>query len=573
MTVHNLNLQTISKALLSVTNVQPSVAVPTQPGHATRWSATVVDMFGNPYATLPVVGNPTITWPLDAPVQGVVKFSFDTDVTSIPLANAALSPPREIQLYRNGVLILWGPAVARSGSTTDRVWEYTVYDPLWYLQHRYFGEAARHNYISNGGFEVDLTGWTAVGTTTATRSTTQKILGVASAKVVSTVSAGQDYIRFRFPMTATSEGLALFLTAWVYVESFTAGAYGDRGAYIERQSTPGTVVTDLQAWAQAPLTKDSAPVGKWSRLSTFVEMPPNATETIEVRLYAPNGTAYWDAVTVTIAESLSLINGNSAGGLGWDQTLIAQMVVKYLSGALPIGAVYTKSNLNIAVAGDPSGITKQRTYLFSDHQNGFDALTQFTTSSDGFDFRVDVTPTKRVFRTFYPAVGNTWTGLPFTYRRVLDNGSDSGRSRSWGIVKVEPKETIEGSASDITEMGGWGTGAGREEAAFSDPSVFGGLTIELVEASPTEAPIDLLSAIAASRGSQLGKVQSTPVFTMIEPKDPQTGAVVVPLIGVMLPGDLFHAIVDDGSLQIDGVVRVAQVVLNEDETLSVTVNP
>lgn len=569
MTVHNLALQTITLAGFhpGVDDVQPQIPIPTQAGMATRWQCLAVNNDGSVRAVIPIVGNPVLVWGLDLALQGTFSVSLDTDVSQMALGVS------EVQLYRNGVLMLFGPVVSRRANTADRTWSYTAYDPLWYFTHRYFGESARHNYLPNGNFESSLAGWTNNGTIVSSQSTTQAILGTHSAKLVSTLDNGDDYIVATFPMTAGVEGLALFLTAWVYVESYSFGAFGDRGCYIGRVGA-----TDTQAWAQDPLTKDSAPVGKWSRLSTFIEMPPNETRTIEVRLYAPHGTIYWDAVTVTIAESVSFVNINSAGGAGWDQIDIAQLIVKYASGAYPIGSFYTKSNLNIAVAGAASGVKKQRTYLFSDHQLIMDALTAFTQSSDGFDFRMECTPTKRVFRTYYPSVGRTWTGLAFRYEHDPTTDDETARDRSWGIVAVDWPETIEGSATDVTEMGGWGTGAGREEAAATNHAAFGGLTIELVESAPSEAPIDLLLAIATSRLGQLDQTILTPTLTMVEPRDPTTQEVLLSLIGALLPGDIIPIVISDGGMALGASnapvnVRVSQVTLNADETLTVAITP
>lgn len=569
MTVHNLALQTITLAGFhpGVTPVQPTIPVPTAVGEATRWQCFAVNNDGSVRAVIPIVGNPVPVWGLDVALQCSFNVSFDTDVSQMALGAS------EVQLYRNGALVLFGPVVSRRGNTGARTWTYTAYDPLWYFTHRYFGESARHNYLPNGSFETSLAGWANVGTVTSSQSTTQAILGTHSAKLVSTLDNGDDYIVAMFPMSAGSDGLALFLTAWVFVESYSDGAFGDRGCYIGRVGA-----TDTAAWAQAPLTKDSAPVGKWSRLSTFINMPPNETRTIEVRLYAPHGTVYWDAVTVTILESVSAVKINSPSGNGWDQTDIAKLIVRYGAGEHSIGSFYTKSFLNIAVAGAPSGVIKERTYQFFDHQLIMDALTEFTESSDGFDFRLETTPTTRTFRTYFPSIGKTWTGPAFRYEHDQLDSDETARDRNWGIVSVDWPETIEGSATDVTEMGGWGTGAGREEAAATNHAAFGGVTIELVESAPTDAPIDLLSSIAQSRLDQLDQTILTPTLTMVEPRDPKTGAIILSLIGALLPGDIIPVVVVDGSMQLGApnapaLVRVTQVTLNADETLAVAITP
>lgn len=584
ITLSRLHTEIVAGA---VEAAQPTIPVPTLPDATTAWVAKSVIFTGGIVATYTAIANVKLVWLLDAEMVATFDIPFGTpDIDLLPTTGKT-GPPLEVQLFRNGHCIFWGPITARRGDTTERVWHYTAKDPLYYLRSRNMGQAKRKNYLTNGDFETNAVPWEAVGSFTPSIDGSRFVTGSASLRVAATDS-GENFYRQRFTISSGPEGLALFLTAWVYVDIFTAGAFGNRGALIARLGATG-------AGAQGIATIDATTParGSFQRLSCHCVMPPNTTETIETRIHAWDGEGNWDAVTVTVEESLSFIDINSPGGAGWDQIQIAMMTSRYLSGAFPIGGTYTKSDLQLPVSGVLSGIKKERNYQFVDHQPGYEggvgngALDEWCRSNEGFDFRIDIDSiTKRTHRFYYPAVGQTWdTGMvtgdagtshtAFQLHRVLTGESLTGAN--WGIVKLSYADTLDGAGTDICELGNSPIDSGREEGAFSDDGALGGLTMEIVEAAPSDAPIDLLDSIAAQTGARVAKVIETPVFTMVEPRDPITQVVLVALIGVLLPGDIIPLDVLDetnGSVDVvyDDLFRVIQVTLNPDETLDVMVD-
>lgn len=544
----------------------PTMPVATLPGASTTYDFVASDMFGGDYGHFTTAKLTRITWQLDAPTSAEFDIPMDEPlVAQLPLPNAATTPPREIQIYRNGHLIFWGPVVSRRASSTERVWHYTAYDPLWYLLHRNMGEAERRNYLSNSSFDFDFSSWAGAGSFFPSIDNSRYLIGGGSLHLVSALS-GENFLRKLITVTSGSIGLALFLTAWVYVDQFTAPAYARRGAFLGRVGATGPGAYGFSTIDEA------TPLGVWIRMSTHVNMPPNRTEVIDTRLYAIDGEVHWDGVTVTVQESLGFIVENSPGGGGWDQVQIAQLTCDYLSGAFPVGSPYTKSNLRINTAGALSGVKKERVYQFLDHQPGYEGgtgtgcLDEWTRAEQGFDYRIDNdSPTVRTFRTYYPFVGQTWSE-PFAY-------INDGVTPNWCITGYDWQETIEGSATDIAEISSFGDDSGREEGAFFDDTALGGLTLELVEAAPTAAPLDLLDAVAKQRGTQLARRISTPILTMVEPKDPTTQAVLVTLIGALLPGDYLPVTIAEGTTVLCfDVVRATQVVFNgSDESLTVAV--
>jgi hypothetical protein len=586
MSDHALTLNVVPVTQTATLRAHAGLAVATAVGATTLWEVIAVNMLGDTMASYPdaLVGD--VTWPsVSAPRSATFKIPLDApDLDKLPLTgegNAAAPPypANEVQIWRNGFLLFWGPCVTRRANSKDRVWEYQAFDPLWYLLHRYVGQANRQNYLTNGNF-YDTSVWieaTPAGGSFSFGTDAARYVDSPSSAQLSSGSPATKFIYQRFTKTSTPIGLALIVTAWVYIDTFVAPAPLNLGVMLLRvgASGPGSSVV-------IPIDATTARQ-QWVRLSGAINMPPSVTETIEVRLYSPVGTVHYDAVTVVIEESLSLVDANSPGGTGWDQVQIAQQSLRYLAGQWAVGPSYRKSRLEIAIAGADSGIKKSRVYQFFDHQPGYQGgegsgiLDEWVKAVDGFDYRIDITHYTRTFRTYYPAAGVTWSDAAIIFVYSVHETAGISDGESIGIVAWQEGQTIEGSATDVCEIGGWGSGAGREEGGQSYDSM-ADLTLELVETAPQEAPVDLLNGIAGSRANQLAKVLRSTVLTMVEPRDPTTGEVSVPMIGVLMPGDFIPLIIVDGGMIIDNGAgehtyrRVTQVSVNADDVLTVAID-
>lgn len=166
--------------------------------------------------------------------------------------------------------------------------------------------------VLNPGFEVDLSSWTkqdADVSTTWTRDTTVTNGGsVGSSKLVNTVAGADDYIF----QDVNNLGLGLnpgetyIVTAWVNVTVFTAAAVSNRGL------AATTFPSGTLFHTGGDIT---ASTGGWILLTLPVQMPANQLG-LEVRLYAPQGTTYWDDVSVagtTIVKSFQPIPFQAQG--------------------------------------------------------------------------------------------------------------------------------------------------------------------------------------------------------------------------------------------------------------------
>lgn len=575
MTTIDTDLATLGLEALEALWSSPQDPPPTTPGSTDEYALWACTKYGKA-RTRTLIEGATVQkfqWPaVNAPAVAQFQVGWDDPnvgqlpVSAVPFA-ADDDLTHEVQIYRNGELLFWGPVVGRTGDSTSRTWQYIAKDPLWYLTGRFFGEANRRNYLSNSDFELDSAGdfpsdWNTSsngfsGTADFEVDDVEFLTGQHSLRITDGVTFDNAYIGQILAVSAGAEGLAVIATGWVFVQEHDVN---DTSVGLEvLQITPlsGTVIQ--QRNDQVDL---ATPARQWVRKTCAILLPPNTTSLVEVRCYGVAGVCNWDAVTLTTEESLSLISLNSPGGTGWDQVDIAKMIVRYASGAMPVGSPYTKSNVQLRVAGAVSGIKKSKTYQFFDAQavyqggTGSGALDEFFTASDGFDVRCEITETTRTAHFYYPAAGRTWPADSFAYARDVSGETVTGVSLQ--VVSHSWQETIEGQANRVRELGDWGTGAGREEGGGSLDH-WGDLTLELVEAAPTGASLDLLRKIALARVAQLGEINRAPTLTCAEMRDPTTGVVILPLVGRLLPGDLMPTVIDDGDVQVDETVRATSV--------------
>jgi hypothetical protein len=164
-------------------------------------------------------------------------------------------------------------------------------------------EKATTNLVVNPSFETNLTSWTLVdadASVTRTRSTEQSRYGSYSVKMVNTDAGDDDHNRITF---AASASTAYTITAWVRVTTFTAGAQSNRGlgVYDGTNFEITTITAANEQWERHEIT-----------LTTAV-----GASSLEIRLYAPQGTVYWDGVQV---EQSAYATTYCDGSLGHDYT-------------------------------------------------------------------------------------------------------------------------------------------------------------------------------------------------------------------------------------------------------------
>lgn len=554
----------------------PTAATATPAGESPQFELRAVENDGTVRATFPRVVVHSHRQRLGEPDE--LQFSIPiSDGPKLLIADADQTPYREVQLWRNGQLRAWCIPTKRRAESRTGMWRYTARGVEWPISKRFVGQASRFSFVRNGGAESGTTYWSTayapaapdVFTTSASRYLTD---GVAFRLNNSSSGGGLDsYAAQRRTVTATGVGLTLYMVAWFYIDStlLSGGADDpfDRRLFTLARRSGSTV----KEWA-AFRRDERTPLDQWVRGQIRVDMPPNAIETVDVRLYAPYYDIYFDAVTVTCEESVSCINENSPSGTGWDQVEIAHEVVRYAQGkgkfAFWQGRHNGKSDLNIGVGGAPSGIVRERTYQAYDHQKvwtasprGSGVLDEWPTREDGFDQSVVLTSTTRTWTTHYPRQGSAKS-------LVLWHGADAAAN----VVEWDVQEDLERCANDVVILGSFGQGAGREEGGYTNASSLGGLTMEAVESAPTGTPVDALDAIANARGLQHEQVIAAIVLTIpAELRHPETGVTTSIMVGTLGIGDVHRVRIDD--LGLDESRRIVEIDHNlETDTLRVVVN-
>jgi hypothetical protein len=151
----------------------------------------------------------------------------------------------------------------------------------------------RTNYCNNPSFESNTTSWSILGAQlTGSQSTDQAKAGTHSLKLVETASGADQYAQI--DLTGVPQG-KVTLSAWMYLSVYTSAATGNRLLLVHSGTTgsPTNVTT---------FTNASPTTGQWVQVS--VSTTVDASGQFHARLYAPQGTIYWDAVLIEASNTV-----------------------------------------------------------------------------------------------------------------------------------------------------------------------------------------------------------------------------------------------------------------------------
>lgn len=483
-----------------------------------------VSKTGTQLAELDNANVTSVEWELNTPGSARIEIhTEDPDALNLGFAT-------EVQVWWNGSCKWWGYVSRIDANKTTVTFE--CKGLLGYLDRRFFGKADRTNLLSNPEFEGgSLSPWATSGAATATQSTTRRVLGTKSLKLVQSAEGIDTYEYQNVSVTGTGVGSLLTVAAWFWLDDtgYIGPAFDSRGLFIEMEN--GATVEDSGEFS----IDDDTPRNSWQRAEATVWIPPNLTRTINVRLYAPGGTIYWDAVSLTAMESFSFYN--------LDQATIAEYIVAYAQDHMAWD--HEKSDLLIStgVAYSPlTGITRDYHQQFAEHANIGGALHQFAELDDGFDMSVEHNSWLRTFNTWYPNKGTDRGGTPDSgISTVTISNSDLAADSPFGW-----RFDGEQAASMVTVIGE-GDGPDREEGGAQDLAAFGATTFEDVSVAQPATPIDRLDALADERLRALKNPESI-TFTVHElTKD---------LLKTVVVGDTIDLDIDHGYIQAIGDYRV-----------------
>lgn len=455
---------------------------------------------------------------------------------------------REVQVWRHGRLLVWCVPV-RPDANANRV-RFRARGLGWYFDRRHFGKPDRENFLDNPQFEDGLTGWT-VENTTPTIQSGQKNLGEQAVRLEQITAQQDAYLSQTLTVTGTGVGTLWTLVGWYMIDpaEWEGEALGARGLTLSRIQGSTIVESGVHE------ISGSTPRGIWLRSDEVtVWTPPDVTEDLQVRLYSPAKVIYWDALSLTIMESLSSV---SSGYPDYDWTSdMATMMGSIVVHAQD--AAYQKDDLNIGTYCPPTGRRIERHYQFAEHFSIGDALREYP-KEGGPDFAVETTPTTRTFRTYSPRRGVDRPNLRLylvnrgegAHGNIVETGDD-GFAWSFDGEQAVTRWTTLGN----------GDGPDREEGGAVDLGAFGGLALERVESAPPGASIDSLDRLAAEGLATF----TNPVLLEVSFREPAW-------IGILLPGDRVPVLIDYGYVQVNATYRVVKLRLRcKDDVMRATLN-
>lgn len=480
-----------------------------------------------------------VSWELNGTGSATVRLP-----TTDPDA-ALLIPGREVQVWLDGEILWWGPIVRPQGGLDESTWQCA--ELPWYFAHRFMGRADRANLLTNGDFESGETGWLFSGVTHSIDTSFHND-GAQSLKLIggSADHATYAYQIFTHGAGGYPTGDLVTGAVWVNVRAtgFLGGAANDYGLVLIHRRGATVINTDFAEIG------DDTEKDKWIPLEAAVTDVIEG-DTVEMRLFPPHGTAYFDTATLTYMESLSF--GYPADPK--DVTEIISGIVDYAQNRV---FDHGKSDLNIYPDGADTGETRQVAYQFAEHRNILDAILEYVRQGI-CDVSVEISPTTRTFMV-WPVSADTRTpklGKGTLYGTTLELDVN--------ISDFTFSEDLENAASTVVMLGP-GDGPDRPEGNAFDPTFVGGaFTAEIVEQAPDNTTVGQLDQRAEERLKVAARPKILEVTTL-----PGSD-----IIGNLVVGDTVNVLISRGWVDIPNeIYRVVaiQADLHNDQA-TITLNP
>jgi hypothetical protein len=397
-----------------------------------------------------------IDWVLNDLGQALIDF-WVLDPTAAILPVEVLPGALEIQIWRDQALIWWGWPT--SCTFDAKQVHLTCAGLLFPFSKRNFGPVTT-NYLVNPSFELPgglgvIPGWDAIGVTSGTVGTTPDtppLLGGQQAELIQATAGVDTYLRQYIPFTSSPIGDNFDVSAWCYISPNAAfgPAFGQNGLFVQ-----WIVSSTVIAGPTIQQITENTGAGHWVRLDVQLELPPNQTGVLEVRLYAPQGVIYWDACRATIPESVA------SPLTGCDVQQIMDLIVAYAN-----DPTRGKSDLAIPFAGPATGHSLIRAYQLSDNAGVLDALNEFPTIAIcDFEVTWDATGHFRQLQIFPPAKGS----IKYNFPLEIDLGAITDLQGGIDGAKAVTASIILGQGS---------SGSSRDIGYAAFPCALGGRTAE-----------------------------------------------------------------------------------------------
>lgn len=471
---------------------------------------------------------------------------------------------REVQLWRNGVLIFWGVYVA-ADCDQDRV-NFIAYGLLWYFSRRYFGPVVSNvlgNLLSNGDFEATpvSSGWTAIGPVAMSASTSRRRKGAQSVRLTATGVVGQECIIAQaeaVPTPARTRPLTFTVSGWHYIESVTIPHPINNAIGVGPGGSSAEGITRIEP---------DDPLGVWIFREHSYTVAAGAAPSLTAALYAPSaGVAYWDDVRLSYDQ-------RTGGVEGEDWQTYFERIFSYGAGlngggtgGSPIwwGAPELKQSLNMTWTGSGLAAGSMRADRWWDHADEamiWQAMQEIA-ARNVLDFEVTwpANGRSRTMTVYPPRKGSTKLGL------AIEDGRDI----------VSYRYTVDGRRrSNDVRVSGRGPGTVREVGQSAGLAAFFPPQLESVISPAFEIAGQQLIDLADAEKSRLSlpvKVVTVTVAAGRFMGDPQPGGTAeagAPLV----VGDSIPVRLNNGWAREANTRRVIGMTLHpKTETLDVVFN-
>ena len=496
------------------------------------WYAEVRDLFGGFYTTL--TDRFTISklrWELNGTGGGNLSGPIlDPGLDALFDDAGNVIDGREIQVGRDDIGVLMH--LVPSPRANPRTMEIEGFGPFFHLTRKYVG---RNNpppdLITNGHFDVDVSGWTGVGVSSMTWEPFPNDDLGPGRMVLTSSAAGNFYAEQIVDIPAHPDATFIWLNATIEIDSAVSVrdlATSGRALWTVWTDPPGTTVI----WQQG-VSPDWRRVGDLQTLSTKIFVPASQHSKMRVRLYVPKGQVKWAAVEARREERL--VCDGSPG------IIIGCLVAHAQDGGL--GKTFV--NLDVNDGRGEGSIEINRHYKFAEGANIGSASQEMASLNGGVDFLTEM-PAEND-RTIFTMERTGWD--PGAEKVTLVWGDNlNGFEWTWNPSKRADRGRVQGR----------GSGDEVTEAFYDDPD--SDLGWEFVRRATIEGtPHPEMQAEGLGRTFKRpltvkATVRRTPTFDVaINLRTSGGGA------GALLPGRLVTVQIDHGPVHVDEDFKVLSV--------------
>jgi len=423
---------------------------------------------------------------------------------------------REVQWWRDGVLRWAGPPISATISTSGVV-DLSCMDLGWHLARKFFGAAERKDLLRGTGSmdAAALPGWVLAGSASKARSTADKVRGSGSM-----VLSGNGAAQASFLTPARPVAPAVHLTLMAKVPEGTP--IGTRIATITTRTSGGTVIAEASIVVDGQTKFDV-----WERHTAYARQRVGIVNFDTVTLWSPgdHGDTKFDDVRALENDTTGIPSP------GKDLVNHIKAGLDHMQGGAGQGIGFGIGFEILTYSGTVEVLGERHL----NHKQWTDFLNQYTSRSDGLDWRID--PARRVLQVG-KRIGVDHTNISLHERSVHAGG--------W----VHDESTI---AAKVVVPGD-GDGVDRPEGGYWDTSRTAGLTYDDFWQPPADTPLSALDRIAVQRWDEVSQPQIS--FDQLAVSDD--------LLGTVNEGDTITGTMKIGKVRLprDTPVRVGQVALD-----------